>query len=65
MCNICRCNACDKEVDFPRYSDPEPLLRTREGRCGEWANVFTLICRAFKYDARFIYDETDHVWTEV
>ncbi|KAF3833509.1 hypothetical protein F7725_024713 [Dissostichus mawsoni] len=37
-----------------RYNNPEKLLETRRGRCGEWANCFTLCCRAM-----------DHVWTEV
>ncbi|EFN73808.1 Peptide-N(4)-(N-acetyl-beta-glucosaminyl)asparagine amidase [Camponotus floridanus] len=60
-----RCKKCNVVVEFPRYSHPEPLLMLRRGRCGEWANVFTLLCRSLDYDARFICDETDHVWTEI
>lgn len=60
-----RCQKCNIVVEFPRYTHPEPLLTLRRGRCGEWANVFTLLCRSLGYDARFISDETDHVWTEI
>ncbi|XP_014602120.1 PREDICTED: peptide-N(4)-(N-acetyl-beta-glucosaminyl)asparagine amidase [Polistes canadensis] len=60
-----RCNICKTVVKFPRYSDPEILLTTRSGRCGEWANVFTLLCRTLNYDARLVYDVTDHLWTEI
>ncbi|XP_011695997.1 PREDICTED: peptide-N(4)-(N-acetyl-beta-glucosaminyl)asparagine amidase [Wasmannia auropunctata] len=60
-----RCQKCNIVVEFPRYTHPEPLLTLRRGRCGEWADVFTLLCRSLGYDARFICDETDHVWTEI
>jgi peptide-N4-(N-acetyl-beta-glucosaminyl)asparagine amidase len=52
-------------MKFPRYTHPKPLLILRRGRCGEWANVFTLLCRSLGYDARLVCDMTDHVWTEV
>ncbi|XP_011879915.1 PREDICTED: peptide-N(4)-(N-acetyl-beta-glucosaminyl)asparagine amidase [Vollenhovia emeryi] len=60
-----RCQRCGIVVEFPRYTHPKPLLTLRRGRCGEWANVFTLLCRSLGYDARFVCDETDHVWTEI
>lgn len=59
-----RCNSCSTITRFPRYNDPLKLVETRKGRCGEWANCFTLYCRAFGYESRLILDFTDHVWTE-
>ncbi|PIA37637.1 hypothetical protein AQUCO_03000293v1 [Aquilegia coerulea] len=59
-----RCKSCSRVTRFPRYNDPLKLVETRKGRCGEWANCFTLYSRAFGYDSRLILDFTDHVWTE-
>ncbi|XP_048499166.1 peptide-N(4)-(N-acetyl-beta-glucosaminyl)asparagine amidase isoform X2 [Beta vulgaris subsp. vulgaris] len=58
------CSFCSRITRFPRYNDPIKLIETRKGRCGEWANCFTLYCRAFGYESRLILDFTDHVWTE-
>ncbi|XP_042477367.1 peptide-N(4)-(N-acetyl-beta-glucosaminyl)asparagine amidase [Macadamia integrifolia] len=59
-----RCKFCLRITRFPRYNDPLKLVETRRGRCGEWANCFTLFCRTFGYESRLILDFTDHVWTE-
>lgn len=59
-----RCKKCPETTRFPRYNDPVKLVETRRGRCGEWANCFTLYCRAFGYQARLVLDFTDHLWTE-
>nr|XP_022907320.1 peptide-N(4)-(N-acetyl-beta-glucosaminyl)asparagine amidase-like [Onthophagus taurus] len=62
---IHNCTVCNASTPFARFNDLNILLATRKGRCGEWANTFTLFCRAMGWEARHVYDETDHVWTEV
>uniref|UniRef100_A0A2K6JS86 Peptide-N(4)-(N-acetyl-beta-glucosaminyl)asparagine amidase n=1 Tax=Rhinopithecus bieti TaxID=61621 RepID=A0A2K6JS86_RHIBE len=52
------CDACQFSNRFPRYNNPEKLLETRCGRCGEWANCFTLCCRALGFEARYVWDYT-------
>nr|XP_008195898.1 PREDICTED: peptide-N(4)-(N-acetyl-beta-glucosaminyl)asparagine amidase isoform X2 [Tribolium castaneum] len=62
---VYKCKTCNAFTKFPRFNDLNILLETRRGRCGEWANVFTLLCRSLGWDARYVVDELDHVWTEV
>lgn len=56
---------CGQETKFYRYNDIAQLLVSRKGRCGEFANCFTFLCRCLDYDARLVHSHFDHVWTEV
>lgn len=62
---LCNLNNCNTVTEFHRYNDIEKLLVTKSGRCGEFANCFTFLCRCLGYDARYVYSTSDHVWTEV
>lgn len=59
------CSKCGASARFPRYNDAGKLLETRKGRCGEWAQAFTLIAKAAGLRVRVVHDWTDHVWTEI
>lgn len=56
---------CGVETKFTRFNDIADLLVSRKGRCGEFANCFTFVCRALDYKARWVTSQFDHVWTEV
>ncbi|KAJ1457015.1 hypothetical protein M885DRAFT_404458, partial [Pelagophyceae sp. CCMP2097] len=61
---VYKCALCAGNTRFARMNNPVALLESRTGRCGEFANCFTLVCRALGFEARYVYDTTDHVWVE-
>jgi len=60
-CPQCKANT----TTFPRYNKAGKLLETRQGRCGEYANLFGLFCRSVGFETRLVLDWSDHLWTEV
>ncbi|KAI5960076.1 PNG1 [Candida pseudojiufengensis] len=65
---VYQCSKCKRIIEFPRINNPISLLRTRNGRCGEWVNCFLLILEALigegKDRIRYVLNHEDHVWCE-
>ncbi|KAJ9102987.1 hypothetical protein QFC19_004544 [Naganishia cerealis] len=60
-CNDSDCGGIDR---FLRLNDLSALLKSRRGRCGEFANLFTLFLHAAALQWRIVVNAEDHVWNE-
>jgi peptide-N4-(N-acetyl-beta-glucosaminyl)asparagine amidase len=47
-----RCE-CGFVTRFPRFNHLDKLMETRRGRCGEWANLFTLFSISMGFETRY------------
>ncbi|WRT65646.1 uncharacterized protein IL334_002591 [Kwoniella shivajii] len=55
---------CEGLRRFCRYGKIKALTRTREGRCGEWAQMFYTFLRVKGIQSRYVWNSEDHVWCE-
>lgn len=55
----------DKSLALPRCNDPIRIWEHKRGRCGEFAILYTAMVQSLGWEARLIFDASDHVWTEV
>ena len=58
------CGACGAMTRFPRYNVVGKIVQTRQGRCGEYAQVLYQLVRALGWHTRLVVDWTDHLWVE-
>lgn len=60
-----KCGHCNSVTRFPRFNAVTKCLTTRRGRCGEYSILMLRMLKLLNWDARWVVDWADHVWTEV
>ncbi|WWC87829.1 uncharacterized protein L201_002721 [Kwoniella dendrophila CBS 6074] len=57
-------SSCGETRRFCRYGKIKSLIKNKEGRCGEWAQLFYVFLRVRGIESRYIWNSEDHVWCE-
>ena len=60
-----QCHKCSSWTRFARFNSARYVMKSRQGRCGEYSMLLYRFLRALDHEARWVVDWADHVWAEV
>ncbi|CEM34555.1 unnamed protein product [Vitrella brassicaformis CCMP3155] len=58
-------DGCRRVYRFPRYRASAQILRSKQGRCGEYSRLFHRVLESLGFASRWVIDWDDHVWVEM
>lgn len=55
-CELWTCKSCQAVRRFPRLNRVSALMESKEGRCGEFAQLFYAVCLVLGLEARYVWN---------